>query len=192
LLPNHSLQPSASQILVAPEESVGSRLQSIESCRVRDFAEQQISNILNDAKVPAYLDACAENDEKGEPNAKRLIMFSREIVSSSSSLNVKSTNLKLLDSEKQPDKSAVSRRIESCLAERTEIPNTPTQRSSQFDTRNSVLKLKDDMSEENTGSDESSVSVGAERLSNIAVTAALCSVCQKQRVLVKQGHTVTW
>ncbi|KAF1946182.1 hypothetical protein EJ02DRAFT_450955 [Clathrospora elynae] len=66
--------------------------------------------------------------------------------------------------------------------ERTEVPNTPTQRSSQLDEPKHTAK---------TGIDEDIVSGTQPHTGSIAALVVLCSVCRKQRVLAKNGNEST-
>jgi hypothetical protein len=71
--------------------------------------------------------------------------------------------------------------------ERTEIPNTPTQRSSSLNLPSSVFKPREPFPHKMPEHGSSAVSLDSRRPQTITSGAVLCSKCQKQRVLAKQG-----
>jgi hypothetical protein len=70
--------------------------------------------------------------------------------------------------------------------ERTEIPNTPTQRSSQLDIPNSILYFRTRATEEVAEANSSSLPSDSGRPRTITALTVLCSRCQTQRVLAKK------
>jgi hypothetical protein len=71
--------------------------------------------------------------------------------------------------------------------ERTEVPNTPTQRSSQLNILSPVLKIRDGAREEGLGSDDESILVEPNPQPRSAPRTTLCSICKKLRILAKFG-----
>jgi hypothetical protein len=171
------------------------RSHSIESRRVQEFAEQQISNIIHGAyennESTAFLDGCADQDKKGD--SKESMLFAPNYGIPGDALNVKEdSNLEIFNSSMLPNQSTASDGIMPCFAERTEVPNTPTQRTSQFDLPSPSPKLKGGVNAETPGLDESSTPIEPRRLATTVFTAVLCSVCQKQRVFAKKEILATW
>jgi hypothetical protein len=183
------------------------RSHSIESRRVQEFAEQQISNIIHAAyennESTAFLDGCADQDKKGvmclhkehsdKFDSKESMLFAPNYGIPGDALNVKEdSNLEIFNSSMLPNQSTASDGIMPCFAERTEVPNTPTQRTSHFDLPSPSPKLKGGVNAETPGLDESSTPIEPRRLATTVFTAVLCSVCQKQRVFAKKEILATW
>jgi hypothetical protein len=78
-------------------------------------------------------------------------------------------------------------------SEVTEVPNTPTQRSSQLYKYEPMPILRSGADVEATSPDDSSMLIGPRSYAKVASTTAFCSVCRTQRVLAKKGSTeVLW
>jgi hypothetical protein len=207
LVSNHSFLQSSSQRLFAPDKPMYARSKSIESRRVQEFAEQQISNILHDAyeddEPATFLDGCADQHKKGdvcllkehsdEINPKDSTSFAPSSSLLGDAMEVEKVyNVETFSSSMSPDQPIASDPIMQCFAERTEVPNTPTQRTSQFDLPSSSPKLKDGVFTEILGLNKGTTPIEPKGLANTAFTAVLCSLCQKQRVFAKKGTSATW
>ncbi|KAH3988707.1 hypothetical protein HBH64_195330 [Parastagonospora nodorum] len=70
-----------------------------------------------------------------------------------------------------------------------EVPNTPTQRSSQLYTPEPMPILHSGADSEATSPDDSSLLIEPKSHAKVASTTAFCSICQTQRVLAKKGST---
>lgn len=181
--------------------------QPLQSCRVHEFTEEQRSNILLGAydhhKTPSLVgfcdgqrrksDVCRSQYSSSERNGKFMTSnFSNHKVTVEH-LKDKGASQKNPTSSKDFSNSAVSDRFNIYGTERTEIPNTPTQRSSQLDIPSSTLRPRFGMTEERFETDGSSVPIEPKQLtSNTAFMAALCSVCQKQRVPTNRDNGAVW
>lgn len=77
--------------------------------------------------------------------------------------------------------------------ERTEIPNTPTQRSSQLDVQSTIAESRDQTTDKVVELNSSSLPSEPSRLQAITAATTLCSWCQKQRVLARKDMVeVIW
>lgn len=70
--------------------------------------------------------------------------------------------------------------------ERTEIPNTPTQRSSQLNIPSSTLEFRTRATDEVADSNSSSLPSESGRPRTITALTVLCLRCQTQRVLARK------
>lgn len=78
------------------------------------------------------------------------------------------------------------------MSERTEIPNTPTQSSSQFDV-SSAPSPQHLQHEVDASVHDDLPSISRPAVEKVVSLTLLCSICRKQRVLAKTGsRNVTW
>jgi hypothetical protein len=78
-------------------------------------------------------------------------------------------------------------------SEAIEVPNTPTQRSSQLYMHEPMPILHSGADIEATSPDDSSLLIEPKSHAKVASTTAFCSICQTQRVFAKKGSTeVIW
>jgi hypothetical protein len=181
--------------------------QPLQSCRVHEFTEEQRSNILLGAydhnNMPSIVgfrdgqgrksDVCRSQYSSSERNGELMTSnFSNHKVTVEH-FKDKGAYQKNLTSSKDLSNSAVSIRFNVHGTERTEVPNTPTQRSSQLDIPSSTLGPRFGMTEWRFETDGSSILIEPKQLtSNTAFMTALCSVCQKQRVPANRDNGAIW
>ncbi|KAF1922052.1 hypothetical protein BDU57DRAFT_70272 [Ampelomyces quisqualis] len=94
----------------------------------------------------------------------------------------------LTDTRKVISKSFPSAKMDVDIPERTEVPNTPTQRSSQLNISSPALHPRGGASWTSPQRDDSMLIEPVPR-AKIASKTVLCSVCQHQRLLAKEGST---
>jgi hypothetical protein len=101
--------------------------------------------------------------------------------------------------KKSPNNIKPSEQPDVDMPERTEVPNTPTQRSSQLNIPSPVLNTHGGASEKvpgsGSGSDDESVLIerNPPPRSVPATKSTLCSICKSMHVLAKSGNgNATW
>lgn len=81
---------------------------------------------------------------------------------------------------------------DACVDDRTEIPNTPTQRSSQIESNESAANIQHLTLADIARRDNTSFVIEQPRTEKVTHTPVLCVACRKQHVLSKEAHIVTW
>jgi len=96
-------------------------------------------------------------------------------------------------SNHEPDEASMRLPLNVEDSEVIEVPNTPTQRSSQLYKHEPMPILRSGADAEATSPDDSSMLIEPRSYAKVASTTAFCSVCRTQRVLAKKGSTeVLW
>lgn len=111
--------------------------------------------------------------------------------------NAVSTNMRFIESRiGQSDPSIKAKVSDARVFDRFEVPNTPTQRSSQVVSKITASNIQDHLLEEGESLDDTSLVIEPPRLEKVTPTPTpshvLCVVCRKQHVLSKDLDTVTW
>jgi hypothetical protein len=172
---------------------------------VREFTEEQISNIRRGAYNHNNLPS--PSDEPDDQYGQREVCLSQSCDSEydkklttatlshemlNNCLNNNRAHYNESTSRDWLRRSAVSDDIKSHGTERSEIPNTPTQHSSQIEILNSSLKFKPCATKESPRTDDSSQLVEPRGLANNSFVTALCLLCRKKRVLARLGNRTVW
>jgi hypothetical protein len=157
-------------------------------------------DLLGQDDLPTSLDGCSDPSGRVGEILNPLRITEHVSKTSASGLPIavatksSSEELGLQATFTESSKDAVGSPL-SCMpdvdgGELVEIPNTPTQRSSQSQIPESVPELHGSRVEE---TDDISLDVWLKSSAKIARTTELCSMCQKQRVLARRGSIdVVW
>jgi hypothetical protein len=156
-----------------------------------------------DHSVPISLDGCGARQDRINEPVRSNSSTGYSLVSSSSvsaSLGALTGQSGIQEPQQKPspsssDSSKITsyRPFQTHHEEVVEVPNTPTQRSSQLNMPEPIPILRCDTDMEATSPNDNSMLFDPNPPVKTACTTTLCSVCQTQRVLAKKDNTeVLW
>jgi hypothetical protein len=170
------------------------------STKTTDNAEQIPNKVPDphkngDAHVPA--DDCGDQRKSTDRHLHQELSAKRSLdgstvtpsdeVISACSLNSADSHRRFSGASKSPNKSPISGHVNTACPERIEVPNTPTQRSSQLNIPSSLVDLGCDATQEVVLRGGGSPYVEPTPPTRITFATVLCNVCHKQRLLAKSG-----
>jgi hypothetical protein len=192
----------AARLPFASLDSVPVHSRSTKSCRASENTEQ-VFNVVAD--IHKHGDAHHPSDNNGG-QCRDTDQVSYQARAAKHSLNLETLNPLhhvisggSLDStdfhrgftspSKSLDKSPISDQANPVGPERTEVPNTPTQQSSQLHIPSPLLNLRGGATQEDIVPSAGSLYIEPTPPARITFGTVLCTVCHKQRLLAKSGNT---
>jgi hypothetical protein len=184
-------------------DSVSIQSRSTKSCRSDENTEQNVSNVVSavhksgDTHPPlnGFDDECLgidqhlRQDHAVEHSLNFLNVNPTELPFSGRSVDSTDSRRKFSDTNKSLDRSPISNQPHIIDSERTEVPNTPTQRSSQHNIPSPLLNLCGGPTEQDPLPSDGSLNIEPTPPARISFGTVLCTVCHKQRLLAKLGNT---